>query len=54
MATFLRTFTLNDAILSDYGIFSAMALLYMLPVFIFFLISQKSLMKGGFTGGKGI
>ena len=54
MATFLRTFTLNDAILSDYGIFSAIALLYMLPVFVFFLISQKSLMKGGFSGGKGI
>ena len=40
--------------IADYGVFSAMALVYMLPVFVFFIISQKSLMKGGFSGGKGI
>ena len=54
MATYLRTLSLNDQMIADYGVFSAMALVYMLPVLIFFVISQKSLMKGGFTGGKGI
>ena len=54
MATYLRSLSLNDQMIADYGIFSAMALIYMLPVLIFFAISQKSLMKGGFSGGKGI
>lgn len=54
MATYLRTLSLNDQMIADYGIFSAMALVYMLPVLLFFIISQKSLMKGGFSGGKGI
>ena len=54
MATYLRSLSLNDQMIADYGIFSAMALIYMLPVLIFFVISQKSLMKGGFSGGKGI
>ena len=54
MATYLRTLSLNDQMIADYGVFSAMALVYMLPVLIFFVISQKSLLKGGFTGGKGI
>lgn len=54
MATYLRTLSLNDQMIADYGVFSAMALIYMLPVLVFFVISQKSLMKGGFSGGKGI
>lgn len=54
MATYLRTLSMNDQMIADYGIFSAMALVYMLPVLLFFIISQKSLMKGGFSGGKGI
>lgn len=54
MATYLRTLSLNDQMIADYGVFSAMALVYMLPVLVFFVISQKSLMKGGFSGGKGI
>lgn len=54
MATYLRTLSLNDQMIADYGVFSAMALIYMLPVLVFFVVSQKSLMKGGFSGGKGI
>jgi inositol-phosphate transport system permease protein len=54
MATYLRSLSMNDQMIADYGVFSAMALVYMLPVFVFFIISQKSLMKGGFSGGKGI
>ena len=51
MATYLRSLSMNDQMIADYGVFSAMALVYMLPVFVFFIISQKSLMKGGFSGG---
>lgn len=54
MATYLRTLSMNDQMIADYGVFSAMALIYMLPVLVFFLVSQKALMKGGFSGGKGI
>ena len=54
MATYLRSLSMNDQMIADYGVFSAMALIYMLPVLVFFVISQKSLMKGGFSGGKGI
>ena len=54
LATYLRSLSMNDQMIADYGVFSAMALVYMLPVFVFFIISQKSLMKGGFSGGKGI
>lgn len=54
MATYLRTLSLNDQMIADYGVFSAMALIYMLPVLVFFFISQKSLMKGSISGGKGI
>ena len=44
MATYLRSLSMNDQMIADYGVFSAMALVYMLPVFVFFIISQKSLM----------
>ena len=41
MATYLRSLSMNDQMIADYGVFSAMALVYMLPVFVFFIISQK-------------
>ncbi len=40
--------------IGDYGIFCALALIYMLPVLVFFFVSQKQLMKGNISGGKGI
>ena len=38
----------------DYNIFAAMAIVYMLPVLVFFIISQKTLMEGNVAGGKGV
>ena len=54
LATYLRMVSTNDEMIADYGVFCAMALIYMLPVVIFFLISQKQLMEGNVSGGKGI
>ena len=54
LATYLRKISTNDEMIADYGIFCAMALVYMLPVVVFFFMSQKSLMKGNISGGKGI
>ena len=54
LATYLRKVASNDEMIGDYGIFCAMALIYMLPVLVFFFISQKQLMKGNISGGKGI
>lgn len=54
LATYIRVLSRNDQMIADYGIFAAMALVYMLPVLIFFFISQKQLMKGNLGGGKGI
>lgn len=54
LATYLRTVSSNEQMIADYGVFAAMALIYMLPVLIFFFLSQKQLMKGTITGGKGI
>lgn len=54
LATYIRVLSRNDQMIADYGIFAAMALIYMLPVLIFFFISQKQFMKGNLGGGKGI
>ena len=54
LATYLRALSRNDQMIADYGVFAAMALIYMLPVLIFFFISQKQLMEGTISGGKGI
>lgn len=54
LASYLRKVASNDEMIGDYGIFCAMALIYMLPVLVFFFISQKQLMKGNISGGKGI
>lgn len=54
LATYIRVLSRNDQMIADYGIFAAMSLVYMLPVIVFFFISQKQLMKGNIGGGKGI
>ena len=54
LATYLRVLSRNDQMIADYGVFAAMALVYMLPVLIFFFISQRQLMQGTISGGKGI
>ena len=54
LATYLRVLSRNDQMIADYGVFAAMAMVYMLPVPIFFFISQRQLMQGTISGGKGI
>ena len=54
MATYIRVLSRNDQMIADYGVFTAMSLVYMLPVLVFFFISQKQLMKSNIGGGKGI
>lgn len=44
----------SEQMIADYGVFAAMAIVYMLPVFVFFIISQKQLMEGNIGGGKGV
>lgn len=54
LATYVRMLSRNDQMIADYGVFAAMALIYILPVLIFFFVSQKQLMEGNISGGKGI
>lgn len=54
LSTYIRVLSRNDQMIADYGVFAAMALIYMLPVLAFFFVSQKQLMKGNIGGGKGI
>lgn len=54
LATYIRVLSRNDQMIADYGVFAAMSLVYMLPVLVFFFVSQKQLMQGNIGGGKGI
>lgn len=54
IATYLRALSRSEQMIADYGVFAAMAIVYMLPVFVFFIISQRQLMEGNISGGKGV
>ncbi len=54
IATYLRSLSSNEQMIASYGVFAAMAFVYMLPVIVFFIISQKSLMEGNIASGKGV
>lgn len=54
MATYLKALSRQEQMIVDYNIFAAMAIVYMLPVLVFFIISQKTLMEGNVAGGKGV
>ncbi len=54
LATYIRALSRNEQMIADYGVFTAMAVVYMLPVIVFFFISQKQLMNQNISGGKGI
>lgn len=54
MATHLKALSRQEQMIVDYNIFAAMAIVYMLPVLVFFIISQKTLMEGNVAGGKGV
>ena len=44
IATYLHSLSRSEQMIADYGVFAAMAIVYMLPVVVFFVISQKQLM----------
>lgn len=54
IATYLKALSRPEQPIVDYNTFAAMAIVYMLPVLVFFIISQKTLMKGNVAGGKGV
>jgi inositol-phosphate transport system permease protein len=53
LATYLQKLISNPNIV-DYGLLSAVSLFYMIPVLVFFLLTQKSLMQISAGGGKGV
>lgn len=53
LASYLQKL-ISDPNLVDYGLLSAVSLFYMLPVILFFIFTQKSLMEVSAGGGKGV
>lgn len=53
LATYLQKI-LSDTNMIPYGLLTAISLFYMIPVIIFFLFTQKSLMQVNMGGGKGV
>lgn len=54
MATYIRALSRNEQMIASYNVVAAMGIIYMIPVLIFFVISQKQLMKGDIGSGKGV
>lgn len=54
IATYLKALSRTDQMIVDYNTFAAMAIVYMLPVLVFFILSQRTLMEGNVAGGKGV
>lgn len=53
VATYIRALTRNEQMIAPYSVIAAMGIVYMIPVIVFFTISQKQLMEGNIGGGKG-
>ncbi|MEK5062799.1 MULTISPECIES: carbohydrate ABC transporter permease [Cytobacillus] len=53
LSTYLQKL-ISDPNLVNYGLLSAVSLFYMIPVLIFFIFTQKSLMQVSAGGGKGV
>ncbi len=53
IATYIRALTRNEQMIAPYGVIAAMGIVYMIPVIVFFILSQKQLMEGNIGGGKG-
>ena len=54
IATYIRALTRNEQMIASFNVIAAMGIVYMLPVLVFFIISQKQLMQGTIGGGKGV
>lgn len=53
LATYLQKI-MSDTNMIPYGLLTAISLFYMIPVIIFFLFTQRSLMQVNVGGGKGV
>ena len=54
IATYIRALSRSEQMIASFNVVAAMGIIYMLPVIIFFIISQKQLMKGDMGSGKGV
>lgn len=54
IATYIRALTRNEQMIAPYRVIAAMGIVYMIPVIVFYVISQKQLMEGNIGGGKGV
>jgi ABC-type glycerol-3-phosphate transport system permease component len=54
VATYLRSLAREEQMVVDYNTFAAMSIIYMIPVIVFFIISQKALMEGNEVSSKGV
>ncbi|WP_245850722.1 carbohydrate ABC transporter permease [Paenibacillus herberti] len=53
LAAYLQKLMSNPNVI-NYGLLSAVSIFYMIPVLLFFIFTQKSLMQVNATGGKGV
>lgn len=54
IATYIRALSRSEQMIAPFPIFAAMGLIYMLPVIVFFIISQRQLMQSSDSLGKGV
>lgn len=54
VATYIHALSRSEQMIASYNVIAAMGIVYMIPVIVFFLLSQKQLMKGDIGSGKGI
>ena len=54
MATYIRAITRNEQMIASFNVVAAMVIIYMLPVLVFFVMTQKQLMEGNINTSKGL
>ena len=54
MATYIRAITRNEQMIASFNVVAAMGIIYMLPVLVFFVMTQKQLMEGNINTSKGL
>ncbi|QTQ11078.1 carbohydrate ABC transporter permease [Treponema parvum] len=53
IATYIRAITRNEQMIASFNIVAAMGIIYMLPVLVFFIMTQRQLMEGNINSSKG-
>ena len=54
MATYIRAITRHEQMIASFNVVAAMGIIYMLPVLVFFVMTQKQLMEGNINTSKGL